>query len=75
MPLTTEQKLEEAEKAYHALVTGTSPRVIVDRNGERVEFTAANRQGLASYITELKLSLGLLTPSFAPSNGPATFIF
>jgi hypothetical protein len=75
MPLTTEQKLDEAEKAYHALVTGTSPRVIVDRNGERVEFTAANRQGLASYITELKMTLGLLTPNALPVNGPAQFLF
>lgn len=75
MPLTTEQKLQEAEQAYHALVTGTLARVIVDRNGERVEFTAANRQGLATYITELKMALGLLTPASVPTNGPAQFLF
>lgn len=75
MPLTTEQKLEEAEKAYHALVTGTLARVFVDRNGERVEFTAANRQGLYTYISELKQSLGLLSTGIVPSNGPAQFLF
>jgi len=75
MPLTAEQKLEEAEKAYHALATGTMARVIVDRNGERVEFTVANRQGLYSYILELRQSLGLLSTGTVPNNGPARFIF
>ncbi len=59
MPLTLEQRLEQAREAYHALVTGKQARVIVDRNGERVEFTAANRQDLKDYISELEGLLGL----------------
>jgi membrane protease subunit (stomatin/prohibitin family) len=73
--MTTEEKLAEAKAQYHALVTGTLARVIVDKNGERVEFTAANRQGLQNYIAELSKELGLLTPSVMPSNGPINFLF
>lgn len=71
MALTTEQKLEEAEKAYHDLLTGRALRVVVDRNGERVEFTAANRQMLKIYIDELRKELGLNNSS----NGPLQFLF
>ena len=71
MALTTTQKLEEAEKAYHDLLTGRALRVVVDRNGERVEFTAMNRQMLKAYIDELRTQLGLNTTS----NAPLQFIF
>lgn len=54
MALTNAQKLEEAETAYHDLVTGAKARVVVDQNGERVEFTPANRAALAQYIEKLK---------------------
>jgi hypothetical protein len=57
MPLSNAQKLEAAEAAYHDLMTGRSARVVVDRNGERVEFTAANASRLASYIQELKKAI------------------
>lgn len=73
--MTLEEQLAEAKSAYHALVTGTMARVIVDKNGERVEFTAANRQGLQTYIAELSKSLGLLTPELMPANGPIQFFF
>lgn len=71
MALTTEQKLADAEKAYHDLLTGRALRVVVDRNGERVEFTAANRQMLKAYIDELRTQLGL----GGSSNGPLQFLF
>lgn len=71
MALTTAQKLEDAEKAYHDLLTGRALRVVVDRNGERVEFTAANRQMLKAYIDELRTQLGL----GGSSNGPLQFLF
>lgn len=48
------QRLEEAEQAYHDLQTGRMPRVFVDQNGERVEYTAANAYRLSTYIAELK---------------------
>lgn len=66
-------RLDEARDAYHALVTGTKARVIVDQNGERVEFTAAKRADLAIYISELERALAAPTPF--PNNGPIRFIF
>ena len=47
-------RLDEAKQAYHDLVTGTKARVIVDQNGEKVEFTAPNRQALYAYNQELE---------------------
>lgn len=67
MALTTQQKLDQAEAAYHDLMTGSSARVVVDQNGERVEFTAANASRLAAYIQELKRQLGT-TPASGPLN-------
>lgn len=73
MALTLQQKIDEAEAALHALQTGTLARVIVDRNGERVEFSAANRSALISYLADLKRQL----PSevTTPTNGPLGFFF
>lgn len=45
--------LAEARKAYSDLVTGRAVRVVVDQNGERVEFTAASAQRLNQYIQTL----------------------
>lgn len=76
--VATQALLDEARKAYHALMTGTSPRVVVDQNGERVEFTAANRQSLYNYIAELEQKLGTpcgTKPNPATQYGPASFIF
>lgn len=56
--MTLSEKLADAETAYHNLVTGKSARVIVDQNGERVEYTQANSSRLASYIEDLKRQLG-----------------
>lgn len=47
-------KISDAETKYHALMTGTMARVIVDQNGERVEFTTVKRADLYSYIQQLK---------------------
>tara|TARA_Y100000034_G_C6838695_1_gene379237 strand:- start:472 stop:678 length:207 start_codon:yes stop_codon:yes gene_type:complete len=54
---TIQDRLTEAEVEYHALITGTKPRVVVDQNGERVEFTAANAGRLRQYIESLKAQL------------------
>lgn len=53
-----QQRLTEAESAYHQLMMGAKASVIVDSNGERVEFQAANAQRLAAYIQDLKRRLG-----------------
>lgn len=54
MALTLQQKLDQAEQAYHDLAIGRSAKVVVDQNGERVEFTAANAARLQAYIQSLK---------------------
>jgi hypothetical protein len=76
--IATQTLLTEARKAYHALVTGTSPRVVVDISGERVEFAAANASRLYSYIQmlESQLSVACGTSPTANSNfHPAHFTF
>jgi hypothetical protein len=70
--------LDEALKAYHALMTGGSVRVVVDQNSERVEYTAANKQNLWAYIVRLQNALNSDNPCNAfmgvPS-GPAGFLY
>lgn len=68
---TLAEKLVEAEAAYHALMLGTSARVVVDSSGERVEYTAANSAKLEAYIEKLKYEI-----ANGPSRrGPAGAIF
>lgn len=72
------QWLRDAMEAYHALSTGTSVRVIVDQNGERVEYTAANRQGLWAYISRLQNAIQSADPCSAfngNSSKPVGFLF
>lgn len=72
-PLTLKQQLADAKKAYHELMLGRSARVVVDRNGERVEFTAARKADLYAYIRELESKV---TPDSVPANySPANFYF
>ena len=69
-------KLAEAEKAYHELMLGLSVRVFVDQNGERVEYTAANKQALLSYINQLRSQMTDGTTCVAPAaRGPIRFTF
>lgn len=68
----TQPLLDDALAKYHALMTGTSARVVVDQNGERVEFTAANATKLYAYIQMLQSQLN---PYAGCNNGPAGFIF
>lgn len=70
--LTVAEKLVEAETALHELLTGTSARVVVDQNGERIEYTAANAGRLRAYIDELKRELS--SPNLG-SNGPLRAVF
>lgn len=50
--------LASAEKAYHSLIVGGQARVFVDQNGERIEYTVANRASLLAYIQQLRDALG-----------------
>jgi hypothetical protein len=66
MALTSEERailqtrLTDAEQQLHLVVTGQAARVFVDQNGERIEYTAANRGSLQAYIMSLKSQLGKL---------------
>ncbi len=67
--MTLAEKLADAQLKYHQLMTGQSARVIVDQNGERVEFTATSAGRLAAYIADLERQLnqgcpGPMTPYF-----------
>lgn len=52
-----QELLNDALNALHLLRTGRSPRVVVDQNGERVEFTAANQGYLVTYINQLRSTM------------------
>lgn len=73
-----QQNLADAKTAYHNLTTGKLPRVVVDQNGERVEFVAANRASLYNYVSELQAKVDACSSvagGFYPTNGPAQFLF
>jgi len=72
--MATQAQLDDAREQYHELVLGRVARVVVDQNGERVEFTATNRQQLYMYIQKLEAELeptGITTQV----SGPAGFVF
>ena len=71
---TTKLKLKEARDSYHSLISGTMPRVVVDQNGERVEFTSTNKASLYAYIMELEAKVGCGPATLAPLR-PAQFFF
>lgn len=74
MVMTIEQRLIEARDAYHALNTGTMARVVVDQDGQRTEFVAANAAKLYAYIQSLEAQLPCLVAA-RPSGGPVGFVF
>lgn len=51
------QRLAVAYEQYDKLITGRAPRVLVDQNGERLEYTAANAERLERYIASLEAKL------------------
>lgn len=64
--MATQAQLDQAKAEYHKLLTGVKARVIVDSNGERVEYTSANRAALRAYIAELEDELGAAPLSRRP---------
>lgn len=70
--LSIAEKLVEAETVLHQLSTGTQPRVVVDQNGERIEYTATSISKLRTYISELKTQL---SSDQVGSNGPLRAVF
>ena len=62
---TLQERLAEAEDAYHALSIGRSVAEVRDANGESLRYTAANSGKLAAYIADLKRQIG-----DTPQSGP-----
>lgn len=71
---TNAELLADAQAAYHDLMIGASARVVVDQNGERVEYTAANAPRLQAYITSLQNLIGD-TAGTPRTRGPARVVF
>lgn len=69
--------LIDADAAYHNLMTGRMARVIVDQNGERVEFSSANKSDLYLYIADLRSKIAACEDpvAVAMNSGPARFWF
>jgi len=77
MPVSaTQTLLDDARAKYHALMTGQLARVLVDQNGEKVEFTAAKKQDLYAYISMLEAQMAPVSnPVDMRAYHPATFVF
>jgi len=69
--VTDQERLDDAREQYHLLVTGQQAKVYVDQNGERVEYTTANRSALLAYIQRLEQAVA---GSNRPS-GPMRVLF
>lgn len=76
LPLETLQaRLAEAQTAYHRLMVGQSTRVVVDQNGERVEFNTATAGRLYAYILGLQTEIAALLGTTVPAPKPIGFVF
>lgn len=53
----TVEMLKEARNAYYRIVTGQSVIVVIDQNGERIEFQKANLSALADLIRKMEIEL------------------
>lgn len=73
--LTTQQRLDAAKEAYHALLLGAAVREVRDQNGEMVVYTAANRDALRAYIQQLEAELAAATGGAALSRRPLQVFF
>lgn len=70
MAVDLQKQLDEAQQAYHRLMTGESVVMLKDSNGETVQYSAVSANKLLGYITSLKQQLGLLT-----NTGPMRVFF
>lgn len=72
MPSATDTAalLQQAKNALHELLLGKAVVTLVDQNGERIEFVAANPNRLRAYIKDLETELGV-----SPPLGPMRLVF
>lgn len=61
MALDLNTALQDAEQAYHRLMTGQSAVEFRDSNGELVRYSAISANRLMGYILSLKSQLGRAT--------------
>ncbi|MFV0576070.1 MAG: gpW family head-tail joining protein [Vibrio sp.] len=66
--MTLQEMLQEAEAAYHSLLTGTMA-VSVTKDGRRVDFSRADIDRLRNYIDDLKMQLGIKSNRRLPPAG------
>ncbi len=70
----TAAEVAQMRKDYALLVSGKQARIIVDQNGERVEYTAANASRFYALINEAEACL-LPGASVRKINRPLWFYF
>lgn len=70
----TPEQLADAKLKYHLLVTGGSAREVVDQNGERISFNAANADRLLAYIRFYDPTF-MAVPAAARVSPPIRFFF
>lgn len=67
---TLQERLDEAEAAYHALQLGQSAVEVRDSDGSSVRYTPTNVGRLLAYIQDLKSQLGI-----GDNTGPMRVVF
>lgn len=75
MPLTLQERLTEAENAYHAVMIGSGVAEVRDSNGESVRYTQANASRLRAYILELKAQIAAEEAGKPQQRGPLNPMF
>lgn len=71
-----QDRLTEAQAAYHDLATGQAVAAFTDQNGERVSYSKANMATLATYIGDITALLGTpVTPFTSTAPRPLRFMF
>ena len=67
--------LTEAQSAYQRIAVGKSLRVVVDSNGERMEFTAASLDKLRTHIRDLQARIAPFDGQQPAYARPFNFVF
>lgn len=68
------ERLDKAREQYHKLMMGKASRVMVDQNGERVEYTAVSAASLMAYIRDLEGKLDTASRG-GRAVGPLRFVW
>lgn len=69
------QRLADARKSHHEIMTGKAVRKWVDQNGEQMEYGRANIAQLSAYIAQLVAEQGACAGTISGYRGPLRFTF